>query len=90
MLEWKINVVRIPLNEDCWLGINGVSPSQSGEVYRNAITTYTWRLGNFGIYSILDLHWTHDGTGLANGQQAMPNRDNSINFWQSVSAHYHS
>jgi hypothetical protein len=22
---WKMNAVRVPLNEDCWLGINGVS-----------------------------------------------------------------
>ena len=25
MKEWHINVVRIPLNEACWLGINGVN-----------------------------------------------------------------
>jgi endoglucanase len=24
MKQWNINVVRIPLNEDCWLAINGV------------------------------------------------------------------
>ena len=23
MLSWKINIVRVPMNEDCWLGING-------------------------------------------------------------------
>ena len=26
MTSWEINVVRVPLNEDCWLGINGVDP----------------------------------------------------------------
>jgi hypothetical protein len=25
MKAWKINTVRVPLNEHCWLGINGVS-----------------------------------------------------------------
>src|ERR1051325_4101542 len=25
MVNWHINSVRIPLNEDCWLGINGVN-----------------------------------------------------------------
>ena len=25
MAAWHINAVRVPLNEDCWLGINGVS-----------------------------------------------------------------
>ncbi|HWX74639.1 MAG TPA: hypothetical protein VNZ05_04985, partial [Solirubrobacteraceae bacterium] len=24
MAAWHINAVRVPLNEDCWLGINGV------------------------------------------------------------------
>ena len=27
MASWRINSVRIPLNEDCWLGINGVNPA---------------------------------------------------------------
>ncbi|MGH7298416.1 MAG: glycoside hydrolase family 5 protein, partial [Polyangiaceae bacterium] len=24
MKAWHVNAVRVPLNEDCWLGINGV------------------------------------------------------------------
>src|SRR6185295_17003336 len=34
MLTWKINAVRIPLNEDCWLAINGVDPAMNGAVYQ--------------------------------------------------------
>src|SRR5215469_3107735 len=30
MTAWRINAVRIPLNEDCWLGINGAPPHFSG------------------------------------------------------------
>ena len=37
---------------------------------------------------ILDLHWTHDGTTLAVGQQPMPNRDHSIEFWQSCATYF--
>jgi hypothetical protein len=37
MRSWDINVVRVPLNEDCWLGINGVQPAYSGAAYRQAI-----------------------------------------------------
>lgn len=40
MLEWKVNAVRIPLNEHCWLGINGVSPQQGGENYKRAVGDY--------------------------------------------------
>jgi endoglucanase len=30
LLSWHVNIVRIPLNEDCWLGINGSPPAYSG------------------------------------------------------------
>src|ERR1700730_9885425 len=33
MTAWHINSVRIPLNEDCWLGINGVPRAYSGARY---------------------------------------------------------
>ena len=25
MKSWHVNAVRLPMNEDCWLGINGVN-----------------------------------------------------------------
>src|SRR5262245_19170318 len=34
--SWAINIVRLPVNENCWLGINGVG----GGSYRNAIARY--------------------------------------------------
>lgn len=40
MLAWHINAVRIPLNEDCWLGINGSPAAYSGVNYRNAIKNW--------------------------------------------------
>jgi hypothetical protein len=30
MAAWHINAVRVPLNEDCWLGIDGISPQTGG------------------------------------------------------------
>ena len=38
MVSWHINSVRVPLNEDCWLGINGVVTG--GATYRNQIVRY--------------------------------------------------
>src|SRR4051812_43892892 len=29
ILSWNVNIVRIPLNEDCWLNINGANASFS-------------------------------------------------------------
>ena len=37
MAAWRIDAVRVPLNEDCWLGINGVSAQVGGAAYRKAI-----------------------------------------------------
>jgi len=58
LLSWKINVVRIPLNEDCWLDINtgGISREFVGDNYRNAVVAYVDRLTAAGIAVILDLH----------------------------------
>jgi hypothetical protein len=37
---WHANAVRVPLNEDCWLGINGVNPAYAGANYQAAIVNY--------------------------------------------------
>jgi hypothetical protein len=84
MASWHINTVRIPLNEDGWLGINGVAAAYSGANYQQAIVDYVNLLNSQGMYAIVDLHWSAPGTDLASGQQAMANADHSPTFWQSV------
>lgn len=84
MLEWKINTVRVPLNESCWLGINNVSTQFGGANYRAAIQQWVTRLHEAGLLVILDLHWSAPGTTLATAQTEMPNADHSANFWRSV------
>ena len=88
MASWKINTVRVPLNEDCWLGINGVPAAYGGANYQSALANYVSLLNNAGLAVILDLHWAAPGTNAANGQQPMPNRDHSITFWQQVANAY--
>ena len=85
MRAWKINTVRIPLNEDCWLGINGVKPSYAGAVYQQAVVDYVMRLNAAGIYTILELHWSAPGSERATKQRPMPDREHSVLFWTSVS-----
>ncbi len=84
MEKWKINAVRVPLNEDCWLGIKGVSATWGGKAYRDAIGTWVTTLHKHGIVAILDLHWAAPGTHKAGEQQPMANADHSIEFWKSV------
>lgn len=84
MASWRISAVRVPLNEDCWLGINGADPAYSGTNYRSAIKSYVKRLHQVGLVAILDLHWTAAGTAPSQGQQNMPDADHAPAFWRSV------
>jgi hypothetical protein len=86
--SWKTNAVRIPLNEDCWLGINQVKPAYAGRNYRQAIATYVNLLNMFGLVAILDLHWSAPGEQQAIGQQPMPDRDHATTFWRQVATAY--
>jgi len=82
--NWYVNVVRVPLNEDCWLGINNAPAAYSGSNYQQAIVDYVNLLNSKGLIAVLDLHWTAPGTTLPFSQQAMPDVDHSIDFWNSV------
>jgi endoglucanase len=84
MRSWRINAVRIPLNEDCWLGINGAPPQYSDARYRGAIRGYVARLNKAGLYVILDLHWNAPGEERSTGQQPMADADHAAAFWASV------
>jgi endoglucanase len=91
---WHVNAVRIPLNEDCWLGINGV-PKDVG-LFRAEIAEYVERLHAHGLYAILDLHWnapgetlSHMGAGFS-GNFGMADADHSPAFWASVASYFKS
>jgi hypothetical protein len=40
MLTWHVNVVRVPLDEECWLGINGAPKGLTARQYRAAIAAF--------------------------------------------------
>lgn len=85
---WKANAVRVTMNEDCWLGINGIKPEYSGQNYINALTGYVNMFTSQGFVVILDLHWTAPGSQQATKQLPMPDRDHTIDFWKSVASHF--
>jgi endoglucanase len=88
--SWHANAVRIPLNEDCWLGINGVNPLYAGAAYQAAIAGYIATLHQAGLYVIVDLHWNSPGTIPAAAQQALPDADHAVAFWSSVATAFAS
>lgn len=80
----NVNAVRVPLNETCWLGINGVPDSMSGENYKAAIQNYVALLHKYDLIPILELHWAAPGDLRADEQYLMPNADHSPDFWRDV------
>ncbi|WP_055590724.1 glycoside hydrolase family 5 protein, partial [Streptacidiphilus griseoplanus] len=91
--SWHVNVVRVPLNEDCWNALSDVDAAYSGTTYRTAVKDYVNLLHQNGIAAIVEMHWSH---GVYSGnssactdvnatcQKPMPDADNAISFWTSV------
>ena len=83
---WHVNIVRIPLNEDCWLGINGVKAQYDGVRYRRAIVNYVNLLHRYGMYAEPALMWGAPGTAKATYQPTAPDEDHSPAMWASMAA----
>jgi hypothetical protein len=89
--SWHVNVVRIQLNEDCWLGINGVNPAYSGANYRNAIAAYVKLLRNHGLYTILTLTDSAPGKTLSqNAGTQMPDESHAPRVWKQLATRFKS
>src|SRR5579883_1396765 len=89
--SWDIQAVRLPLNEDCWLGINGYPAAQyTAATYQQTIVNYVNLLTSNNIIVILDLQWAAPGTTPSNGQVAMPDLDHAPAFWTSVATTFKS
>lgn len=87
---WHANAVRVPLNEDCWLGINGAPTAYSGPAYKAAIQTWVTDLNTAGLVAILDLHWSAPGAITATKQWPMPDETHSVTFWNQVASTFKS
>jgi endoglucanase len=91
MKSWNIRAVRLPLNEECWLGING---SPSGAAYQQGVRDYVNLLVANGINVILDLHWNsgaftngpswHCTDVHATCQKPVPDAQFAPQFWTGV------
>jgi hypothetical protein len=84
--SWHVNVVRVPVNEDCWLGINGINPRYSGADYRQAIVNYVQLLHRYGMYAEVSLIWAEPGTYKATYQAGAPDEDHAPAVWAGMAA----
>lgn len=83
-----INMVRLPMNEDCWLGINGMPAAFSGANYQTAFVAFANLLVANGITPELDLQWSAPGATKATNTNSMPDADHSVAFWSQVAAKF--
>jgi endoglucanase len=86
MTAWNINAVRLTLNEDCWLGINGINSAYSGANYQSAIVNFVNLLESNGIYVELGLIWNAPGSYVSNSLEPEADSDHAPAFWQSVAS----
>lgn len=84
MKSWNINSVRLPLNEDCWLGQHGIAASVAGANYQKAVADFVDLLTRNGLSVIINLHFSGDGQHKAVEQEPMANRPHSNAFWRGV------
>jgi hypothetical protein len=94
MLSWDANVVRIPLNEDCWMNYPSSNPppkATSGANYYGAISQFIKQANASGLIAEVDLH-VGGGPYLvkknSNNIDSFPAMDTnvSLKFWRSVAS----
>lgn len=93
--DWNVNTVRIPLNEECWLGLSNIKPEYAGANYIAAVKDLVTKVKAHGMTPMLELHWSHGQyTGNSAGcadvhascQKPMPNMQYTPSFWASVAS----
>ena len=94
MKTWKISTVRVPLNEECWLGTSNVpAAGASGATYQQNVKAYVTLLLSNGITPLLEMHWnygqyTGSGAGCSDTkaicQKPMPDAQYAPQFWTSM------
>lgn len=102
---WQINVIRIPLNETCWLNINGYPKNITAAAYKTGISNFITLANANNIAVVLDLQWAAPATFAADcdnnnpignkvtnncGLMPMPDLDHAPAFWTSVATMFGS
>jgi hypothetical protein len=90
MKTWRINAVRLTLNEDCWLGVNGLPLGGNAAGYRRAVQNYVSLLRRNGLYVMPVVEVFGPGTQPATEIDYMPDRDHMPAFWRSVATTFKS
>ena len=84
MKSWRINAVRLTLNEDCWLGVNGLPAGGDAAGYRRAVRDYVSLLRRNGLYVMPVVEVFGPGAQRATQIDYMPDQSHMLAFWSSA------
>ena len=91
--DWPINSVDIGLNEDCWLGINGMPAAYSGANYINFIKSEVAAAEADHIYPVIFPFRYDPGSDVPNGNDApgygmqpMLDNDHGALLWEEIAS----
>jgi hypothetical protein len=86
-ISWNANLIRLPINQDFWLGLD---PGVNSASYIADVDALVGQASKAGIHVMLVAKVTDGGTGnplLESGDYSLPDENTAL-FWKSVAAHY--
>ncbi len=86
LVAWKPDVVRVTINEDCWLGINGLPLGGDAPGYRVAVFNYVNLLRRNLLYVILTPEVDAPGAFKSVSIDYMPDATHLPAFWGSLAS----
>ena len=86
IVAWKPDIVRVTVNEDCWLGINGLPLGGNAAGYRAAVVSYVSLLRRNRLYVILTPQLSAPGADKSVKIDYMPDNDHLPAFWRSLAS----
>jgi hypothetical protein len=86
MKSWKINAVRVTLNDECWLGVNGLPAGGNAAGYRKAVLAYISLLRKNGMYVIPVVEVFGPDAQTATEIDYMPDKSHMPAFWRSLAS----
>jgi endoglucanase len=90
IVAWKVNAVRLPLNEASWLGISVTySDGHTGKAdpsgdYQATVMKSVKDANAAGLYVILEMQWNAPGDFAPVTQNPFMDSDHSLAFWTSI------
>lgn len=85
--QWHCNFIRLPLNEDRWLG-RATNEKDHGLAYRQDIQRAVRMCARHRVYISLDLRWTDRGIWGSKAWQADMPDPHALIFWRDLATKY--